>query len=314
MAKLFIPQVGNQLTLISNWNCKVFNEYRNEKVFKGLNIDLSQLTRDTNIDITFPKGTILRVDRLYVRAPASSFDSITFSVVSSPIKSLNKSRFWVKLSEANQIEFEELIIDMDFHKKLKDLYRFVALKNEYPNSERLKYEDKFLVCKEIYDYLSAKNNNVVKIKFKLNAEEFLRTITLDQSYRNSHNRIQYEQERETTLKVINSHLENNVIDLSLSFLPALDGWICFSEPNQISIDIDKELALYGKANNHYWNTKPLGSTFSYNFCDIDFTKKIPFIVENKIENLDNVIFEYQDKPITFKNRKEFDKFLKSIKV
>lgn len=313
MAKLFIPQVGNQLTLISNWNCKVFNEYRNEKVFKGLNIDLSQLTRDTNIDITFPKGTVLRVDRLYVRAPASSFDSITFSVVSSPIKSLNKSRFWVKLSEANQIEFEELIIDMDFHKKLKDLYRFVALKNEYPNSERLKSGDKYLVCKEIYDYLSDKNNNVVKLKFKLNPEEYLRTVKFEDNYRYSHNRTQYETERQKALETIQSIIPD-ALELELSFIPALDGWICFSTPNDTAIEIDKKLDLYGKTTSSYWNVEPLGSIFSNNFCDIDFTKKIPWMVESKIENFENVSFEYQDKPITFKNRKEFDKFLKSIKV
>jgi hypothetical protein len=307
MTKLFIPQVGTQLTLINHWNCKVFNEYRNKKVFTGLSLDLTQLEKDTNINITFPKGTIFRVDRVYVRAPASSFDSITFTIVSCPIKTLNKARFWVKLSEANQLEFEEFVVDMDFHTKLKDLYRFVAIKNEYPNSEYLKHNDKVLVAKEIFDYFSAKNNQIVKMNFQLNSEQFFQTIHLQPIYN-----MQYENTYKTIMNIIHQYLGDEFIHLSLSFLPVLDGWVCLSEPNQTAISIDKELGFYGQTHK-YLREKPLGSVFSYFFCDIDLNKKIPVMVENYLKNFETTHFEYQNKPITFKDRKEFDKFLKSIK-
>ena len=89
MAKVFIPQVGEKIELSSNWNCKIFNERRNSSVFDALGVDVSHMA-NSNIDITFPKGTIFKVTRLYVRAPASSYDSLTLSVVSSPIKKLAK--------------------------------------------------------------------------------------------------------------------------------------------------------------------------------------------------------------------------------
>ena len=51
------------------------------------------------LPLTFPPGTILSVDRLYIRKGQSGFDSISFRVIKgSPIPT---GRFWAKLDEVN---------------------------------------------------------------------------------------------------------------------------------------------------------------------------------------------------------------------
>ena len=56
------------------------------------------------IRVTLPKGTQLKVDRIYVRAGAQSFASVTFRTTKiCPDKRFTSKRFWVKLREANEI-------------------------------------------------------------------------------------------------------------------------------------------------------------------------------------------------------------------
>lgn len=56
------------------------------------------------IRVTLPKGTQLKIDRIYVRRGGESFSSITFRTTKiSPDKRFASKRFWVKLNEANEI-------------------------------------------------------------------------------------------------------------------------------------------------------------------------------------------------------------------
>lgn len=56
------------------------------------------------IRVTFPKGTQLKVDRIYIRQSAESFASVTFRTTKvCPDKKYASKRFWVKLRDANQI-------------------------------------------------------------------------------------------------------------------------------------------------------------------------------------------------------------------
>lgn len=316
MARLFIPQIGNELKLIKNWDCKVFNEYRNSKIFDGLNIDVSAHNqRDTNIDITFPRGTVLKVSRLYVRAPASSFDSITFSIVSCPIKALNKARFWVKLMDANKIEFEENIIDMDSHKKLKSLHRFVALNNNYQNSEHLKPKEANSVNKEIFDYFAKKNNNVLSAKFEISAEELAQTITFENSrsyYQTRENRIEL---FNNAINLIKQKFDN--IEVAINMIPVLDGWVVHMEESDKAIAIDKELDLYNKDYGNHWRTIRLGSYLSDNtYRNYLDKKEIPQLIATRIDDnkLNEISFAYQGKDVAFKDAKELEKFLKSIRL
>ena len=73
------------------------------------------------LDVELPVGTILAIDRIYIRKGASDFSSVTFyakdlgmvEIPNSPYsrvksKKIKKKalRFWVKLSEVNTLEFE----------------------------------------------------------------------------------------------------------------------------------------------------------------------------------------------------------------
>lgn len=73
------------------------------------------------LDVELPEGTILAIDRIYIRKGASDFSSVTFyakdlgmvEIPNSPYsrvksKKIKKKalRFWVKLSEVNTLEFE----------------------------------------------------------------------------------------------------------------------------------------------------------------------------------------------------------------
>ena len=75
------------------------------------------------ISVTLPAGTILKIDRIYIRKGSSDFSSITFYakglgevMVSSNRWTVNSlkttkrkaQRFWAKLADCNQIQFERV--------------------------------------------------------------------------------------------------------------------------------------------------------------------------------------------------------------
>lgn len=71
------------------------------------------------IPITLPAGTVLAVDRIYIRKGASDYSSITFYAKglgeseitnrwSGKTTKWKAQRFWAKLSDCNQIEFDLL--------------------------------------------------------------------------------------------------------------------------------------------------------------------------------------------------------------
>ena len=72
--------------------------------------DAYQSFRATNqyanpyIKVTFPKGTQLKVARIYIRQGGESFASVTFRTTKiCPNKKFAGKRFWVKLRDANEI-------------------------------------------------------------------------------------------------------------------------------------------------------------------------------------------------------------------
>ena len=113
--RLYIPQLGDKLELSKDWTFDLHPEPRNNSLFKQFS-DRSWLSDYTEfrktgkeitpMKVTLPKGTVLNVDRIYIRKGASNFDSITFKIEDSENKDLIKCRFWVKLKDAN-FEFEE---------------------------------------------------------------------------------------------------------------------------------------------------------------------------------------------------------------
>lgn len=111
--KLFIPTIGTKLVVTEPWQLWLHDEYRNydfwadftgqppkrHKYSDGWQSRYESSSKP--IEITIPVGTILQVDRIYIRKGNSDYDSISFRVLKgSPIP---KGRFWVKLSDANNL-------------------------------------------------------------------------------------------------------------------------------------------------------------------------------------------------------------------
>jgi len=117
--KLFIPPVGTRIELTSDWSFALYHEYRNESLIKQIDPDCNvkfceYVSRHSSelasIKTSLPAGTKLEINRVYIRSNnkaktgADNYDSISFKVVKSDKKS-PPIRFWVKLTDANQIDY-----------------------------------------------------------------------------------------------------------------------------------------------------------------------------------------------------------------
>ena len=105
---LFIPEIGTKLKSTSDWTFVLYQEYRNSKMISAICQTFSWGRDQKSWLVTVPAETIISIDRIYVRKGVSDFSSVTFTIP----KVLNKkskfagSRFWVKLSDVNKVEFE----------------------------------------------------------------------------------------------------------------------------------------------------------------------------------------------------------------
>ncbi len=106
--KLYIPTIGDHLVLTKPWKFKLYDEYRNSSWWDKMNPKKPSSgywgDADKFVEITLPPGTILSVDRIYIRKSAKDYDSVTFRVLKgSPVP---HGRFWAKLRDVNdQLEF-----------------------------------------------------------------------------------------------------------------------------------------------------------------------------------------------------------------
>ena len=98
--------------------CPEYNKYWDE--YKTHH-DKSRSIGKSTIDVVIPAGTVLKVDRIYIRKGALDYSSVTFyatglgTVVVTPSYSWEKKkkksslRFWAKLCDCNNIVFEKVI-------------------------------------------------------------------------------------------------------------------------------------------------------------------------------------------------------------
>lgn len=117
MPFLFIPPLGTELTLATDWTFALHDEYRNSSLKQAMDIQFKQVAHWLQNDqfemVTLPAGLIVKVDRIYIRSGQSGFDSVTFSVAAKHAKKQTwpngrfngALRFWVKLDDANKLEF-----------------------------------------------------------------------------------------------------------------------------------------------------------------------------------------------------------------
>lgn len=130
--KLYIPEIGDELRLIENWTFDLYNEDRNSTIMEFMG-DPREVVwiKQTAIPTTVVAGSILKVDRIYIRKGAGDYSSITFfwkgmrtnpkmverwktlyhgthhsdskEMVKQPARAV---RFWAKLADVNNIVFE----------------------------------------------------------------------------------------------------------------------------------------------------------------------------------------------------------------
>ena len=123
LLEVFSPD-GTSVRRYYGWTEKDFEKFKScgaelciEKAMTESQLDRAYDTyRATNsrdnyyLKVTFPKGTPLKVDRIYIRNGVQAFDSITFRTTKDcPDKKFRSKRFWVKLNDANKICYDALI-------------------------------------------------------------------------------------------------------------------------------------------------------------------------------------------------------------
>jgi hypothetical protein len=102
---LFIPPLGTKITLAQPWTFKLYSEYRNARLFELWGLKMPDRWASPNyeasIERTMDMGTILTIDRIYIRKGASGFDSVSFYMKAPKAK--KAVRFWAKLDDVNRI-------------------------------------------------------------------------------------------------------------------------------------------------------------------------------------------------------------------
>jgi hypothetical protein len=120
--RLFIPACGDRLTLASPWTFNLYLEHRNQAFAqikevwpegRRWNVYDGGGHRLSRAPVTLPSGTVLCCDRVYIRtqnksrvAAEDDYDSITWKVLGPNGKQLRGQRFWAKLHECNELEFD----------------------------------------------------------------------------------------------------------------------------------------------------------------------------------------------------------------
>lgn len=133
---LYIPAIGDLIRLTSDWTFDLRSEERNSTLMEKMNdtrkVYSKWQTYATNAAppfmVTIPAGAVLKIDRIYIKKGSPEFNSITFMwkgesteprieqirdwrskdpTATKPNKIPRKPiRFWAKLSDANNIQFE----------------------------------------------------------------------------------------------------------------------------------------------------------------------------------------------------------------
>lgn len=162
--ELFIPEIGTILKLEQDWQFTLYQEYRNN-LFEKLD-----LKRDTQV-VEIPKGTLVKVDRIYIKKGNSQFSSITFSIptVRSKADKLNYphnvklggGKFWVKLHECNGTNFSLLEFNKETVDSVRQLYLEMEIECNEDKNSPFRNSTNLLKLFNIYLGLGTNLNNIV---------------------------------------------------------------------------------------------------------------------------------------------------------
>jgi hypothetical protein len=88
MMNLWIPDVGDQLRLVEDWFFPLFRERRNDGMITRVDPTFRPIgyrSSGESIGCCLPAGTVLQVDRVYIRSGAQrAWNSLTFYVKYHP--------------------------------------------------------------------------------------------------------------------------------------------------------------------------------------------------------------------------------------
>jgi len=123
--KLYIPPLGDEITLAEDWTFNLYNEHRNSTLVDVMNVTFPEVDyykrQHQYKPVTLPAGSVLKVDRIYIKKGQDAFNSVTFYLkghsrpgyvwtghAGRTYKMPKRSvRFWAKLADANKIVMEE---------------------------------------------------------------------------------------------------------------------------------------------------------------------------------------------------------------
>lgn len=124
--KMYIPEISDEIRLLADWTFELFNEGRNGSLMEKIGDPRRTCGTWANdygaIPCTIPAGAVLKIDRIYIRKGKGDYSSITFlwKGEALPAKTETYSdgstgrvpripiRFWAKLDDVNNIEFEKV--------------------------------------------------------------------------------------------------------------------------------------------------------------------------------------------------------------
>lgn len=262
----------------------------------------------SNIDITFPKGTIFKVTRLYVRAPASSFDSLTLSVVSSPIKKLAKAKFWVKIMDANNMEFETKEFSFNDFDNISSLVRHLILQDGHTNDQKLLIEAKQPYLEQVVSHFSTPEKTI-SFDVLLNKNDILSTYQFNEdNYSWNKDTTAYDAEVKKVFELLPEEAR-----ITISIYPVLNGALYKISSVATLKALDSLMGYLNQYKNAYsWRGRKLGTYLSYDYLYfIDNIKKdkiayVDYAITNKLD------FNVGGNVQKIKTVKEFNKIMTSF--
>ncbi len=135
--KMYIPEIGDYIHLGKDWSFNLFNEHRNLKLIRYFKREACALLvknarddynhsrisveeyneiwkknawPDLSTEVTLPAESILKIDRIYIRKGNTKYSSVSFYLVDYSGKKPKSYRFWAKLADVNNIEFNKIEI------------------------------------------------------------------------------------------------------------------------------------------------------------------------------------------------------------
>lgn len=120
--RVFVPRIGTLLRLNQEWTFSVYRDYRNSAALAALG-DVKGVYYADDPDghagrLTLPTGTVLLVDRVYVRqginntGTPSEYDSLSFRVRAGGVTGLDaRKRFFARVEDVNTLDVEVITED-----------------------------------------------------------------------------------------------------------------------------------------------------------------------------------------------------------